>query len=487
MLFDTGRKIARNTAYLTAGKLFGDLCSFGFLVYFARVFGAGTLGKYAFAMAFSGILAMFVSAGMNTYMAREISKERLDLHKCVSNALVTQLLLAILVWGLVCAYALIVSADPESALIILLIGLYQTVYALTGVFRIPFVVHEQMQYVALIEFAHKLIILAFGGWAIWATKSAVLAVAVYPVGATLMLLLAGVWSVKLYGWSLIRPDWAFIKQVLRRSAPFLMLMMLTIVFDRAGIIALAAIKGDSEAGLYSAPDRLLVTAVQPVMMFGAAMIPVMSRLAYEDGDKLISLYEKSIKLVVILLLPLSTFWFLVAHEVIVAVYGVQYAAAGDAMRVLCWLLLVDGLLVVATTMMMANNHEQNLLKGKLVIAVAYVAAILLLIPMYGYLGLAAAKLCAFVCLALFSLHYLKRAMPLGKIWRLVRGPGVACVVASALYMYLSEFAVWIRAGAMVASCCALMYVLRVIRVEDVRYIRQVLRGGKLRESGAFDE
>jgi len=138
-------------------------------------------------------------------------------------------------------------------------------------------------------------------------------------------------------------------------------------------------------------------------------------------------------------------------------------------------------------MMMANNYEQNLLKGKFVIAVMYIMAILLVIPMHGYLGLASVKLCAFVCLSLFSLHYLKRMMPLGKIWALVRGPGVACVVASALYLYLSAFDVWVRAVAMVTSCFALMYLLKVIRLEDILYIRRVLKGSGARNSWAFDE
>jgi len=137
--------------------------------------------------------------------------------------------------------------------------------------------------------------------------------------------------------------------------------------------------------------------------------------------------------------------------------------------------------------MMANNHEQNLLKGKFVIALTYIMAILLVIPVHGYLGLALAKLCAFVCLSLFSLHYLKRTMPLARIWRLAWGPAVACVVASVLYLYLSAFDVWVRALAMVASCFVLMYLLKVIRVEDILYIRRLLKGSGPRNSWAFDE
>ncbi|HFD79866.1 MAG TPA: flippase [Gammaproteobacteria bacterium] len=478
MMRDSGRRITRNTLYLTLGKLLGDLCAFAFLVYFARVFGVEMLGKYAFSMAFSGFLAMFVSMGMNTYMAREVSRRPEELHKYVSNALVTQAFLAAGVWSLIGLYSLVVYEDLDSALILLLIGLYQTLYALAGVFRTEFVVHEKMRYIALAEFAHKLLILLLGTGVIWATRSAVLAVAVYPLGAILMLVLLGTWSLRLYGFPGVRPQWAFVKQVLRYSLPFLMLMLLSVVFDRFGMMLLATIKGDAEAGLYSAPDRLVVTSLQPVMMFGAAMLPVMSRLASTDAGRLRSLCERSMKLVVVMLLPLSTLWFLVSREVVVLVYGPQFSGSTPAMQVLCWMLFVNGLLVVSTTMMMATGGERKLMKGKLAIAILYLSTITLLIPKYGYLALALAKVGAFAMLCLFSLYSIRRTVPPGRMYALMLGAVPACALAGVFYVYVPGMGVWTRAPATLAVSFLLLWLFRVLRLDDVRYVMKTLKGGR---------
>ena len=134
-MIESGRKIARNTIYFTTGKILGDLSGFIFLVYFARVFGAGALGKYTFSMALAGLLSIFISMGMNTCMTREVSKNLQQEPRYISNILLTQAILAILVWGLIVTIALLFSADSETAMILVIIGLYQVLYKPTMVFH----------------------------------------------------------------------------------------------------------------------------------------------------------------------------------------------------------------------------------------------------------------------------------------------------------------------------------------------------------------
>ena len=124
-MIESGRKIARNTIYFTTGKILGDLSGFIFLVYFARIFGAGDLGKYAFSMALAGLLSVFINMGMNTCMTREVSKNIEEDLVYLSNILLTQAILAILVWGLIVTIAILSSADRETAIILIIIGLYQ--------------------------------------------------------------------------------------------------------------------------------------------------------------------------------------------------------------------------------------------------------------------------------------------------------------------------------------------------------------------------
>jgi len=445
-------------------------------VYFARVFGAGDLGKYAFSMALAGLLSVFINMGMNTCMTREVSKNIEEDLVYLSNILLTQAILAIVVWGLIVTIAILSSADRETAIILIIIGLYQVLYRLTMVFYTQFRVHEQMQYPALLELCHKLIILVIGGLLIWLTRDPVLALAIYPLGALLMLVAAAVISISLYGMPAMQPDLKFISNLMRRSFPFFILLVLSMIFDRVGLIILATIQGDFNTGIYSASDRLVTTMLQPVAIFGGIILPVMSRLSASDGEKLANLYETCIKLVLGLLLPVSTFLFLLAEEVVLTLYGDSFTEAVDVLQILSWLILVSGISVVASTMMMALNHEHDLLRGKFFIVSGYVVACLMVIPLYSYIGLSIAKLLAFSGVSLFCLYCLRDRMPLPRIWNSIRAPLLSCLVASVIYTFTTGIEVWARAIILLVSYFVMMYFLRAIRLRDLAYLRRVLAG-----------
>ena len=97
----TGKRIFKNTLSLVVGKGFGDLATFLFLVYFARVFGISIFGQYAFAMSVGGFLSVLVNLGLNTLVIREISKDKNNDNKYIGNMLATQCVLAILSWSLI--------------------------------------------------------------------------------------------------------------------------------------------------------------------------------------------------------------------------------------------------------------------------------------------------------------------------------------------------------------------------------------------------
>lgn len=475
-MIETGRKIARNTIYFTTGKILGDLCGFIFLVYFARIFGAGDLGKYTFAMALSGLLTLFISMGMNMCMTREVGKNIQEEFRYLSNILLTQAILAILVWGLIVTIAILSSADRETAFILVIIGLYQVLYRLTMVFHTQFRVHEQMQYPALLELLHKLLILGGGGLLIWLTRDPVLALAIYPLGALLMLAAAAVISIRLYGRPVVQPDLKFISNLIRSSFPFFILLVLSMIFDRIGLIILSTLQGEFDTGIYSAADRLITTVLQPVAIFGGIILPVMSRFSEGDGAKLANLYETCIKLVVGLLLPFSTFLYLLAEEVVLMVYGDMFTEAVDVLKILSWLLLVGGISVVASTMMMAINHEHDLLRAKFLIVSGYIVASLMVIPSYSYIGLSIVKLLAFSAISLFCLYYLRDRMPLARIWNSIRAPLLSCLVAGAIYTFATGIEVWARAIILLVSYVVMMCLLRAIRLQDLVYLRRLLVG-----------
>lgn len=475
-MIDIGRKIARNTIYFTTGKVLGDLCAFIFLVYFARIFGAETLGSYTYSMAFAGLLSIFISMGMNICVAREVSKNIQDDLRYFSNALLTQAMLAIVVWSLIIAIALLLNDDRTTAMILICLGLYQVLYRLTMLFYTQFKVHEEMLYPALLELSHKLIILIVGGLLIWLTGDPLLALATYPLGAFLMLMLAAAISTNRYGRLVVKPDISFIRNLIRRSFPFFLLLGLTVLLDRVGIIILAILQGEFDTGIYAASDRLVVTMLQPVAIFGGIILPVLSRFSETDKDKLVKLYTTSIKLVIGILLPVSTFLFLLAEEIILIVYGDKYSEAVDVLKILAWLLLVSGISVVASTMMMAINQEKSLLKARFLFVGGYIGVCLIVIPIYSYIGLSIAKIIVFSVTAVFCLYYLRSYLSLSGFWQSIRAPLVSCLVAGVIFTLMTDVNIWLRAILFLASYFIVMQLLGALKLKDLNYLMRVLLG-----------
>lgn len=475
-MIEIKRSIARNTIYFTTGKMLGDVCAFVFLVYFARTLGVEVLGKYASAMAFAGLLSLFISMGMNTRMAREVAKDLQQDHMYISNILLTQTVLAALVWFLIVTLSLMFSANIETALIFIFIGSYQVLYQLTMVFYTQFKVHEQMQYPALLELSHKIIILLFGGLLIWLTRDPVYVLAVYPLAALLMLLTAAAMSTRQYGWPEIKPDLAFIKNTIRTSFPFFLLLSVAMVFDRIGIILLSILQGELDTGIYSAADRIVITLLQTVAIFGAIIMPVLSRLSVENSAAFSKLYETSIKLVVGLLLPASLLLSLLAEEIILVVYGEAFAETADVLRILSWLLLAGGISTISATMMIANNGEHILLKVKFFVVSVYIALCLLVIPVSSFIGLSLVKIAAFSGTAIFCIYYLRNLMSLQSVWHAVRAPLFSCVVASITFVIISGVNAWLKAGIFLVSFLMMMYLLRALKLQDIQYLQKILIG-----------
>ena len=140
----TERKIFKNTFLLSAGKGFGDLCSFIFLAYFGRIFGAETLGKYSFAMSLGGLLTVFASLGFNSLTIREVSKDESKSLKYVGNLFVARGSLSALIWILIGFGTYYSNLHQDTKLILFMISGYHIFYRLTGLLRASFKAHDQM-------------------------------------------------------------------------------------------------------------------------------------------------------------------------------------------------------------------------------------------------------------------------------------------------------------------------------------------------------
>jgi O-antigen/teichoic acid export membrane protein len=470
----TERLIFQNTVFLALGRGLGDLFSLIFLVYFARTFGADLLGKYGFAMSVGGLLTVLVNLGLNTYLVRDVSRDRSQGPKYVGNLLLAKTVLAILVWGLIGLIALSFNFTHDTKIILLLIGSYHVFYKLSTLFGAAFRAHEKMQYPALLEISHKVIILIMGILAITFWKNPLVALASYPISGFLRLFLGFGIFVSKYGWPDFKPDYVFIKNSLFNAMPLFAIIILAEFYDRIGMILLTFFQGEGEAGIYWAADRLVVTLAIGMVMFAAAIFPSMSRLSSQSNDQLYRLYERAVRLIAITMLPISTLFFLTSEPIILALFGDKFVESTSVLRIVAWVLFFKGMNLMGSALLLATHRQSQWVKLQLVAYLGYAAACIALLPLYSYIGLATTKLLAEAALAAMGYMYVRKQLHDVQLIKLAGGTAAACLLTILVFQFVPEISLWISVPSILFVCIAMMFLFKGVQTHDVIFVKKIL-------------
>ncbi len=278
---------------------------------------------------------------------------------------------------------------------------------------------------------------------------------------------------------------AQLRQMLHFGLPYLPASLASImvqVIDRPIVLALT----DADTlGLYQTGHKLGIFMMLVVSMFQYAWQPFFLNNAREKNAK-----EMFARIMTLFVLAASLLWAVVSLF-IDNVAGWEFAAG----RTLIEGNFLPGLVVVPVILLayLFNGIYVNLQAGLYIEektkyfplvtgagALVNVAANLLLIPLLGIMGAALAVLASYMVMA-FSLFLITRriypvAYEFGKLARIM-----ATVVATALAYYYLHYRVglelWHR-FALLGGFAALFFALQVVKIEDLRRLRETLPAGK---------
>lgn len=94
--------------------------------------------------------------------------------------------------------------------------------------------------------------------------------------------------------------------------------------------------GSEILGYYSMANKLMMLPLQNISwVLSKVMFPVLSKVN-EDMERLQRAYMKMLKSIAILTFPLMTLLFVLAPELIIAIYGPKWSTVADLIRILCF-------------------------------------------------------------------------------------------------------------------------------------------------------
>ena len=202
----------------------------------------------------------------------------------------------------------------------------------------------------------------------------------------------------------IQWDRRFFLVILKKSAPFALLVLLMASYNRLDPILLRRLATDADAGIYAGAFRLLDALTMVCYLVSVPLLPVFSRLCREDnGGELTGTLRLVFWPLMLFAVGSAVACSLLAEPLMQLFYHEGYAPYVPVFRVLIFGLVPIGITYIFGTLLTAGGRLRQLNLLATATLAINIAANLLLIPRLGAVGSAWAALTAQTFMAVAQL------------------------------------------------------------------------------------
>ena len=460
--------IARNVAGQSVARVLSVALSVAITALLTRHLGVAGFGSFVSAIASLALFSFFFDWGTQTMLVRELSDPSVERERVLAKTLALRCALSLPTVGLVAAFLFVLYRDQPQ---VRLAGLVLLVTIPLGAFASTLEAAFQARLLS-----YRSAFAQLGAQAASAVAIAVLVVMDAPFVAIVAAAAAGAFAYAGAVFVLARPllevglelDLRFARQLLARSFPLGIALVLNTLYFRIDAVLLVALRGSGEAGLYGVAYRFL----EGLLPFGGFLVvslfPLLSRAAQQaDAARLRGLAQRGVDVLVVIALPIVVGVIMYAPQLIRLLAGSRFAAAALPLRIVivgAGLMFVNGLLGY---MVIAIDRQRSALWLNALTLVANVCLNLALIPRFGATGAAAAATASEVVILAGNLFMLRRFAGFAPSLNL---GGRAATASLAMAAPLALAHLGLAAGVPVAAATyvAVLVLMRVHRLLDPR-------------------
>jgi O-antigen/teichoic acid export membrane protein len=390
------RLVAKNSAILTGLNIVARLIDFVFALLMLRILGPVGAGNYYFAVVIVGWFEILMNFGLNTFLTREISRDKGHATTYLAQTSRLRMLLAAGIAPVLIAIVVLwrqfgdLPVEAEIAIILLAISQVPSSLAtgLTGLFF----AYEKAEVPASLTIISALLKAGLGAalllLGLGVIGLGITSIAVNVITLIILLIAAG---------KLLRhqpkaegePRHTSNRAVMRESFPLMMNHLLATLFFKVDVPMLQAMKGPAVVGYYSTAYKFIDAFNIIPAFFTQSLFPAMSRMALQRDESLSRSYVLAMKLLVMVALPLAVFTAFMAEPMIAVLGGREFLPEGAiALGIMCWSMPIGWINSVTNYALIAANQQHALTRAFIIGLTFNVVANLLLIPMFSFVAAA---------------------------------------------------------------------------------------------------
>lgn len=389
----TAKRVAKNSLLPMGLQLLNRVIDLAFAMLMLRILAPEMAGRFTFAIGLIGYFDILVRFGLGTLLTREVARDRTHGNRYLSTVGILRGFLwlgSLPLMGLaVGVYALLGQMSGDIALAIGLFAVGLIFSALADGFSSVLNAYEKMEYPAAVATLTAVTRVSLGALVLLAGWGFVGLAGVSIVANIVSAVLLGVLMARHCFRPTLEGNRKLGRWMMGASFPLMLNLFLATAFFRIDVLLLKPLRGDAAVGYYGAAYKFIDGLNIFPSFFTMAVFPLMSRYAVSARDSLMRAYVLSLRLLLMIAIPITVGTFFVAEGFILLLGGAQYLPDSRvALQLLIWFLPFSFINSVTQYVLIAID-EQKFLTRAFVIGVAFnLTANLIAIPLLGYRGAA---------------------------------------------------------------------------------------------------
>jgi O-antigen/teichoic acid export membrane protein len=396
------KKIAFNTATQISGKIISTVLGLFSLALITRYLGLSGFGEYITIVNFLTFFAVISDLGLTLVTVQMISRRGVDEKKIINNLFGLRLVSALTVLALA---PLSVIFFPYSAAIKfgVIVALFSFLFpALNQIIIGLFQKRLSMDRDAIAEVISRLI-LVIGIISTEKLQFGLNGILLSLVASSAVNFLCHYLLACEYIVIKLEFDWLIWKEILSRSWPLTITIVLNLIYLRADIIILSLFRSTEEVGLYGAAYKIIDVLTTIPFMFAGLILPILTT-AWSDNNQpyFKKILQRSFDFMAILAIPLIVGAQFLGQPIMRFVAGRDFAAAGPILQVLIFAVAAIFLGTMFSHAVIALDKQKKMIGFYIFTSLSALAAYLVLIPRFSYFGAAGVTIYSEVLIAIFS-------------------------------------------------------------------------------------
>jgi O-antigen/teichoic acid export membrane protein len=440
---------------LTIALAIEKLCYLASMLIVSRILSVADFGRYSFALYAGFMIATLAEFGFQPILVRDIVATPEQRRQLLGTALLLKLPLALLSAVGIGAMILYGRFDQAQSQLLWILGLGQIAVAISYVANAVFRATQRLELEGLSACVRGLLYLAASAGVLFAgLPLRVAALAIMLANLASMALALGLASNLVRpAWpaDLAREGWAFLSQ----TAPMACSTIVTAVFATLSVVVLRLLMDSDAVGWYNSAHALNShTGFIPEVVTAALLPPMVVALQRDKDDR-----RPLTEMLVVMLgcsLPIALGTTLLAPQILTLVYGTKFLPAATTLMWLIWTAPFSFVNVAYLLFLSARKQQHRWLALVLVGIVLTALSLWVLIPFFGSLGAAMARLVGEGSVCLLGTWMLRRSIDYR---RLLRSGARLALALLGLFV-----AVWLSQSAPVVVPIALGAVIYAVAV-----------------------